>query len=115
MSTPLTDAAIRSILQTGPHYRVNADFARSLEAQLSANKTCKTCKWHTASKPRAKHAEDRNGGVCKCPMLYEDIQSPGGEEHHARTHLVYSYMEGGRFWTGDDFGCIHHAIQQDTP
>ncbi len=31
MSTPLTDAAIRSILQTGPHYRVNADFARSLE------------------------------------------------------------------------------------
>ncbi len=30
-NTPLTDAAIRSILQTGPHYRVNADFARSLE------------------------------------------------------------------------------------
>jgi predicted ATP-dependent Lon-type protease len=35
-NTPLTDAAIRSILQTGPHYRVNADFARSLELEINA-------------------------------------------------------------------------------
>jgi hypothetical protein len=34
--TPLTDAAVREILQTGQHPKVKADFARDLERRLAA-------------------------------------------------------------------------------
>jgi hypothetical protein len=37
--TPRTNAAVLNVLQTGPYYRVNADFARQLEKELfDANK-----------------------------------------------------------------------------
>lgn len=34
--TPLTDAAVREILQTGQHPKVKAEFARDLERRLAA-------------------------------------------------------------------------------
>jgi hypothetical protein len=34
--TPLTDAAVREILQTGQHPKVKADFAREMERRLAA-------------------------------------------------------------------------------
>jgi hypothetical protein len=34
--TPLTDAAVREILQTGQHPKVKAEFARELEKRLAA-------------------------------------------------------------------------------
>lgn len=34
--TPLTDAAVREILQTGQHLKVKADFAREMERRLAA-------------------------------------------------------------------------------
>lgn len=34
--TPLTDSAVREILQTGQHPKVKADFARDLERRLAA-------------------------------------------------------------------------------
>jgi hypothetical protein len=34
--TPLTEAAVREILQTGQHPKVKADFARDLERRLAA-------------------------------------------------------------------------------
>lgn len=33
--TPRTDAAIKEVLQSGPHQKVRADFARSLEIRLA--------------------------------------------------------------------------------
>jgi hypothetical protein len=33
--TPLTDEAVKQILQTGYHVRVNAEFARQLERELN--------------------------------------------------------------------------------
>jgi len=72
-------------------------------------KTCKTCKhwkpcviydrfanWNTKEDGRA-------GGTCKSDKLIED----GGRGHDADM-LVYAYNEGGSFWTGPDFGCVHH-------
>ena len=34
--TPRTDAAILDVLQSGPHQKVKADFARQLERELAA-------------------------------------------------------------------------------
>lgn len=36
--TPRTDAAIKEVLQSGPHQKVKADFARQLERELNAVK-----------------------------------------------------------------------------
>lgn len=37
-STPRTDDAIKEVLQSGPHQKVRADFARQLERELNAVK-----------------------------------------------------------------------------
>jgi hypothetical protein len=34
--TPLTDAAVKQVLQTGQHPKVKAEFARDLERRLAA-------------------------------------------------------------------------------
>jgi hypothetical protein len=59
---------------------------------------CKTCKnWKRFS------TEDEDGGECKSEKLTE----PAGHDDETDM-LVYSYDEGGVFWTGPDFGCVHH-------
>lgn len=42
------------------------------------------------------------GGICKSPKFVEDAE-------YELDMLVYSYREGGEFWTGPQFGCIHWA------
>lgn len=56
--------------------------------------TCKTCEHRNAS------------GNCECEKLAEDY---GFSEEEKKDMLVYSYTEGGGFWVGDNFGCIHHT------
>jgi hypothetical protein len=52
----------------------------------------------------AKQREDRRaGGICRSEKLTENW----GQEHGADM-LLYEYDEGGGFWTGPDFGCVHH-------
>ena len=79
---------------------------------------CKTCKWHKkierevpATAPPWMYNQIL-GGYCECPKFYEDTFSPAGEEPYMPDHLVYSYNESGSFWTGSNFGCVHH-VQQD--
>lgn len=68
---------------------------------------CKTCKyWSPARKkyPLLPASDDVGaGGFCQSQKLAEDIGQ------HDADMLVYSYSEGGDFWTGPDFGCVHHA------
>ena len=42
------------------------------------------------------------GGICTSKKFGEDYD-------YALDMLVYSYDEGGRFWTGPKFGCVHWA------
>ena len=65
---------------------------------------CKTCKWwESVNKVRHWYSEDMcMGGWCKCGKLVE-------ESPHEIDSLVYSYNEGGSFWAGPEFGCVHHA------
>ena len=67
---------------------------------------------------RRLHAEDvvkyckdcshRNSeGLCCCPKLQEDMGQAGAERSDM---LIYSYDEGGAFWVGPYFGCVHCAM-----
>lgn len=42
------------------------------------------------------------GGVCRCPKIAEDCGQPINDM------LLYEYNEGGHFYTGPKFGCVHH-------
>lgn len=64
---------------------------------------CKTCV-HWVQNEDAKH-EFADGGYCGHGKVGEDYYS---EEAYQPDALVYSYLEGGRFWTGPEFGCVHH-------
>lgn len=70
--------------------------------------TCKTCAhWRAFATatvaPFAATEAMKRGGLCRCPKLREDY----GRDH-AADEMVYSYAEDGSFWTGPEFGCVHH-------
>lgn len=44
-------------------------------------------------------------GRCKSEKLDEDY---GQSEDKKIDMLIYDYNEGGGFWVGPEFGCIHH-------
>ena len=57
-------------------------------------KTCKTCIY-------------RNGfGHCQSGKITEYY--PGIPKDEKARMLIYSYFEGGTFWVGEKFGCVHH-------
>lgn len=65
--------------------------------------TCKTCNfWRFTPKEDVDQSKIRR---CYCPSIrnaeygLETIPSDG---------LTYGYDEGAAFYTGPDFGCIHH-------
>ena len=57
-------------------------------------KTCKTCKYR------------EENGYCQSDKIVEAHWEHTDAEK--RDMLIYSYDEGGGFWVGEDFGCIHH-------
>jgi hypothetical protein len=59
---------------------------------------CKTCRWWTIGKRYGREVRE-----CSHPKLHEDY----GVEPDADA-LVYSYYEGGAFYPGPEFGCVHH-------
>jgi hypothetical protein len=78
---------------------------------------CKTCahwKLYEHAYPNAPRSyADRvefSGGLCTNPKLREGQ----GKEDYEPDSLTYPYLEGGHFWTGPDFGCVHHVTAQ-TP
>ena len=62
--------------------------------------TCSTCAHWTESYPYP----DNTGNLKECASdkLKEDCGNNNEDE------LVYSYTEGGCFFTGPKFGCVHH-------
>jgi hypothetical protein len=53
-------------------------------------------------KRRASEAK-KAGGLCQSEKLNEDWGQSYGADM-----LIYEFGEGGGFWTGPDFGCVHH-------
>ena len=54
---------------------------------------CETCKYR----------DER--GRCTNKKLDEDY---GYNDEEAIDMLLYDYMEGGGFWVGQKFGCVHY-------
>jgi len=52
-------------------------------------------------------------GECTNDKFYEEGTRPDGKEHQP-DHLVYSYHEGGGFWVGEKFGCVHAEREMST-
>lgn len=66
-------------------------------------KTCKDCKHWRAEGDMGRATYDpigKQGGYCFSTKLTE-------ESPYELDALVYSFAEGGAFWTGPNFGCIH--------
>jgi hypothetical protein len=53
------------------------------------------------SEPAHTHKDRQVGGICGNENLTEDYGVHGDDM------LVYPYTEGGEFWTGPKFGCVH--------
>jgi hypothetical protein len=69
---------------------------------------CKNCKFWTPYNTKypngSGHRGQASGGICHSPKITEDYGS-----QYMPDMLVYTYSEGGKFWTGSDFGCINYA------
>lgn len=63
--------------------------------------TCKTCA-HWTDKPPYGTRYDLHVRQCTSEKLRE------GYDPDAPDVLSYSYNEGGAFYTGPAFGCVHH-------
>lgn len=70
-------------------------------------KTCITCaKWVAYDKHYpggSAVGAKRAGGYCTSSKIVENY-----EDKYDPDMLVYPYCEGGEFWTGPNFGCVHH-------
>lgn len=67
-------------------------------------KTCRTCiHWVEAEHARAGDHECDNR-----EKIHEE------EELGSTDHLAYSYYEGGSFFPGPDFGCVHHKEREPS-
>lgn len=60
--------------------------------------TCKTCKHR-----------DKDGD-CTSNKLADDW---GQNDEEKSDMLIYSYSEGGSFWVGENFGCVHHTLNSE--
>lgn len=81
----------------------------NLIAQKPGTPRCATCKhWvsYLEKYPNGilYHGSDVTiGGICQSLKLAE-----ASDEERQPDMLVYTYDEGGKFWTGPEFGCVHH-------
>lgn len=68
-------------------------------------RTCKTCKfWEHYNLPQMVETDINKDGFCKNENLTENDLGI----KFTKVKFIYFYSEGGRFWTGLDFGCVHH-------
>lgn len=64
---------------------------------------CQNCEHWQKKTHGAGGVVENQGGHCLNPLLAEDY----GSDSYNHNGLVYSYNEGGCFWTGAKFGCVN--------
>ena len=69
--------------------------------------TCQSCAyWNKNETPY--NGQEYIIRQCENEKLQEGIYL----EHQQEDALYYTYEEGGRFYTGPSFGCIHHTKRE---
>lgn len=72
-------------------------------------KTCNSCKFWT-NKSDNNPFSNANIGKCACNKISEhDDNDKTFRKSDKEDMLIYEYYEGGSFFTGKDFGCVHHT------
>ena len=71
-------------------------------------KYCETCVFYT--KETRMIRLKRTGGWCESPKIVEGWCKSYEEMNDM---LIYHYDEGGSFWVGPKFGCVHHKTKGD--
>lgn len=61
------------------------------ECEDIEKRVCKNCKWR-----------DEEGHDCQNSKIKEGVSGERKDDE-----LVYSFPEGGGFWVGENFGCVH--------
>ena len=51
--------------------------------------------------------------TCTCKSITEDTEWYNDKEINNSNKLIYSYYEDGRFYVGDNFGCVHFKEKLD--
>ena len=73
-------------------------------------KHCETCAcWENEQKPRFEGDSFAIGRFCTSLKLSEYVF---GE--YKPDMLIYDYNEGGLFWVGPKFGCVHHEEKETS-
>lgn len=70
-------------------------------------KKCETCKHWTQEYRLDTFDPRRTGRYCSHGKLHE-------ARNYEPDALVYDYDEGGGFWTGPQFGCVHHTERETS-
>lgn len=70
-------------------------------------KTCETCKYWVKSK----NAVDVRFKQCVVDKIQEN--DCNSNEEITEDMLIYEYYEGGSFFTGKNFGCVHHEDKKN--
>jgi hypothetical protein len=68
--------------------------------------TCETCKWWDTDSHWPNDLGKSTKHACGSPKLTSDSYNNG--EYNSSDSLVYEYDEGGDFYSGPNFGCVHH-------
>lgn len=67
---------------------------------------CATCKYWNAA---AGAGYSKGFGVCENNRKLLEVGEEGADSNDV---LVYKYSEGGCFYTGPEFGCVHHSKRE---
>lgn len=74
-----------------------------------AERLCATCRfwmrygYDTYAPDTLASAQQKAGGICTSHKLLESY----ADGAYAEDTMTYPYNEGGMFWTGPQFGCVH--------
>ncbi len=73
--------------------------SRLSEVSIPSDQRCKTC------------ANRDEHGYCRSPKLAERLNQRD-EDKESADMMLYDYYEGGGFWVGPEFGCVHHTEKE---
>lgn len=70
---------------------------------------CKTCKYWSQDREDEFELSGDDIGKCTNNKISEnDSNDNDFREANKLDMLIYKYYEGGTFYTGSEFGCVHH-------
>ena len=74
------------------------------------NNICSTCKYWNA--PETLEDWFENWGTCECSKILSSYTINTRDNNISSDSMITENYEGWGFFTGPDFGCIHHKLKE---